>query len=116
VPAAVEVWREATTLFDDAGALREAERSRRHLRGVGVTVRAATADTAASGASGLPGLTAREAQVVERVAAGLTTQQIASDLFISTHTVTSHVRHVYTKWGVASRRELAERFRQHRSG
>ncbi|MBO9050408.1 ATP-binding protein [Curtobacterium flaccumfaciens] len=116
VPAAVAVWREATTLFDDAGALREAERSRRHLRGVGVTVRAATADTAASGASGLPGLTAREAQVVERVAAGLTTQQIASDLFISTHTVTSHVRHVYTKWGVASRRELAERFRKHRSG
>lgn len=55
-------------------------------------------------------LTARETQVVERVAAGLTTQQIAADLAISTHTVVTHVRHVYTKWGVTSRRELARRF------
>jgi DNA-binding CsgD family transcriptional regulator/tetratricopeptide (TPR) repeat protein len=108
VAAAVGAWQEAASLFDDAGAVRDAERSRRHLRGVGVAVRASSAD------AGVSGLTAREFQVVERVAAGLTTQQIATDLFISTHTVTSHVRHVYTKWGVASRRELAARFRQHR--
>ncbi|MBF4613431.1 helix-turn-helix transcriptional regulator [Curtobacterium sp. VKM Ac-1376] len=110
VPDTVGVWQEAAGVFHEAGAVRDAERVRGHLRGVGVATRPSSADP------GVSGLTARESQVVERVAAGLTTQQIASDLFISTHTVTSHVRHVYTKWGVSSRRDLAVRFRQERPG
>lgn len=55
------------------------------------------------------GLTARELQVVEHVAAGLTTQQIAAELAISTHTVVTHVRNVYVKWGITSRHELRTR-------
>ena len=101
---AVEAWQESARLCNEAVATRDAERVRRRLREAGVTYRAATTEQAVTG------LTARELQVVERIAAGLTTQQIASDLFISTHTVISHVRHVYTKWGVSSRRELTARF------
>jgi DNA-binding CsgD family transcriptional regulator/tetratricopeptide (TPR) repeat protein len=102
---AVETWQEALSLFSDAAATRDAERVRRRLRDVGVSQRGPST----AGTDG--GLTARERQVAERVAAGLTTQQIASDLFISAHTVTSHVRHVYAKWGVSSRAELSARYR-----
>lgn len=56
------------------------------------------------------GLTARELQVVEHVAEGLTTQRIAAELAISTHTVVTHVRSVYVKWGVTSRHELRTRY------
>lgn len=110
VAEASEAWQESARLFHDAAANRDAERVRRRLREVGVVYRSSAPDRTVTG------LTARESQVVERVAAGLTTQQIASDLFISTHTVVSHVRHVYTKWGVSSRRELAARFTAHRAG
>lgn len=108
VPAAVEAWQEAVALFAASAATRDAERVRRRLRDVGVGHRPRSSDPVESG------LTARELQVAERVAAGLTTQQIASDLFISSHTVVSHVRHVYTKWGISSRKELATRYRSDR--
>lgn len=106
---AVDAWQEAAKYFGDAAATRDAERVRRRLRDVGVASRPFGGDQSPDG------LTSREQQVVERVAAGLTTQQIASDLFISSHTVISHVRHVYAKWGVSSRRELAARFQAQRS-
>ena len=54
-------------------------------------------------------LSARELQVAERLAGGSTTRQIASDLSLSQHTVLSHVRHIYEKWGISSRRALVER-------
>jgi DNA-binding CsgD family transcriptional regulator len=108
--AATDAWQEAADLYGEASATRDTERVRRRLRGVGVLVRSSPAD-------GTPaGLTAREQQVAERIAAGLTTDQIADDLFISAHTVVSHVRHVYTKWGVSSRRELAGRYNRERGG
>jgi DNA-binding CsgD family transcriptional regulator len=56
------------------------------------------------------GLTTRELQVVERLADGRTTNQIADDLFLSPHTVITHIRHASTKWNVSSRRGLIERF------
>lgn len=62
------------------------------------------------------GLTARELQIVEHVAEGLTTQRIAAELDISTHTVVTHVRHVYAKWGVTSRHELRARYSRLRWG
>ena len=108
-PGAVEAWQEAARWFGGAVATRDAERVRRRLRDAGVPTRPVCVDPAQDG------LTSREQQVVERVAAGLTTQQIASDLFISSHTVITHVRHVYAKWGVSSRRELAARFHEQRS-
>ena len=53
-------------------------------------------------------LSPREQQVLERVAAGATTQQIADALFMSPHTVVSHIRHIYAKSGVNSRKGLRE--------
>jgi DNA-binding NarL/FixJ family response regulator len=49
------------------------------------------------------GLTAREVEVLIRVARGSTNRAIAGELFISEKTVTSHLTHIFTKIGVSSR-------------
>ena len=58
-------------------------------------------------AGGPAGLTAREAQVLQLVAAGRSNAQIAAALVISTKTVSVHVSHILDKLGVASRGEAA---------
>ena len=52
-------------------------------------------------------LSAREIDVLTQVAAGLSNQQIARELFISEATVKSHLVHIYTKLGVDSRTAAA---------
>lgn len=54
-----------------------------------------------------PGLTEREADVALAVLRGLATDEIAGALRISSHTVQTHVRHIFDKLGVDSRRALA---------
>jgi DNA-binding CsgD family transcriptional regulator len=49
------------------------------------------------------GLTAREVQVLELLAAGLSNQEIADALVISRHTVIRHVNHIYSKISVTNR-------------
>ena len=49
------------------------------------------------------GLSARELDILQRVAAGLSNQQIADQLFVSVRTVTSHITSIHTKLGVESR-------------
>jgi len=49
------------------------------------------------------GLSAREAEVLELVAQGLTNTKIAQELFISPRTVDRHLNSVYAKLGVSSR-------------
>jgi DNA-binding CsgD family transcriptional regulator len=56
-------------------------------------------------------LTARELQIALLLADGQTTRQAAAALFLSPKTVEYHLRHVYTKLGIASREELAARMR-----
>ena len=61
-------------------------------------------------ATALPfGLTAREVEVLRLVAQGLSDIQIAEQLFVSRHTVNSHLKAIYGKLGVASRRAAIER-------
>jgi DNA-binding NarL/FixJ family response regulator len=43
------------------------------------------------------GLTAREAEVLKLLAAGLSNGEIARELFISEHTVKTHINHLFTK-------------------
>jgi ATP/maltotriose-dependent transcriptional regulator MalT len=49
------------------------------------------------------GLSAREAEVLELVAKGLTNAKIAEELFISPNTVNRHLNSVYGKLGISSR-------------
>ncbi|WP_326557302.1 response regulator transcription factor [Micromonospora sp. NBC_01796] len=51
-------------------------------------------------------LTPRQEQIALLVAAGSTNVEVATHLVISTHTVKHHLRGVFHKLGVASRREL----------
>ncbi|APX31983.1 DNA-binding response regulator [Brachybacterium sp. P6-10-X1] len=56
-------------------------------------------------------LSARELEVLTRVAAGRTNAQIASDLFLSQATVKTHLVHVFDKLAVTSRTEAVARAR-----
>lgn len=60
-------------------------------------------------ATGWAALTATEARVATLAAEGLTNAQVGEQLFISRHTVDSHLRHIYAKLGVSTRAELATR-------
>ena len=50
----------------------------------------------------------REEEIVKLVARGRSTRQISVALFISEHTVQNHLRSVFEKVGVHSRRELIQ--------
>lgn len=54
-------------------------------------------------------LTAREKEVLEKMAEGLANKQIALSLSISEHTVKFHLSSLYAKLGVASRTEAVKR-------
>jgi DNA-binding NarL/FixJ family response regulator len=54
---------------------------------------------------GGPTLTEREREILDGVVRGFTFGEIAELLHISTHTVTTHVRHIYRKLEVRSRGE-----------
>jgi DNA-binding CsgD family transcriptional regulator len=56
-----------------------------------------------------PELTASELAVVRLVTQGATDREVAQRLYISAHTVNSHLRHVFAKLGIRSRVELARR-------
>jgi DNA-binding CsgD family transcriptional regulator len=59
-------------------------------------------------------LTAREQQITQAVARGLSNQEIAAEMFLSPHTVRDHLKAVFAKVGVGSRGELvAKLFADH---
>lgn len=102
----------ALALYARAGAERDVARVRRRLRAAGVRRRPSTA-----GLSGAwPELTAAEIRVVRLVARGLTNQQVAEHLSLSPHTVSSHLRRVFTKLDITSRGELTRLVKHRDSG
>lgn len=81
------------------GAEAFAERARRELLATGEKVRKRKVDTHNQ-------LTAQEEHIVRLARDGRTNHEIGAELFISTRTVEWHLRQVFAKLGIASRREL----------
>ena len=93
--------REAFQLLTDIGADGFAERARGELAAAGESRPAKAA------ARHGPDLTPQEAQVARLAAAGATNAEIAAQLYLSPNTVDYHLRKVFRKLGVTSRRQLA---------
>jgi DNA-binding CsgD family transcriptional regulator len=77
---------------------------------IAVTLRGATTGEVFARLARTYGLTRREREVVAALLAGLDTRAITGRLFISRHTVQDHLKSVFEKAGVRSRRELLARF------
>ncbi|WP_162272778.1 helix-turn-helix domain-containing protein, partial [Nocardia lijiangensis] len=89
----------AHELFLDMGAAAFAQRARTELAGAGERARERTPSSSYD-------LTPRELQVAHLAATGITNQQIAAELFLSTATVEYHLRKVFRKLGITSRRQI----------
>jgi DNA-binding CsgD family transcriptional regulator len=86
--------------FTSIGMEAFAERTRRELAATGETVRRRTVETRDE-------LTVQERQIARLARDGLSNLEIGARLFLSQHTVAYHLRKVFGKLGISSRRELA---------
>ena len=57
-------------------------------------------------------LSPREKEVLRELLAGLQVKEIGAKLFLSTHTIRNHIRHIYEKCKVQNRVELINLFRE----
>ncbi len=96
-----EQLREAHQMLTAMGAAGFAERARGELMATGETVRRRVPETASA-------LTAQEIQIARLAADGFTNPEIGVKLFLSARTVEWHLRKVFVKLGVRSRRGLRD--------
>jgi DNA-binding CsgD family transcriptional regulator len=99
----IDALTEALILFARAGATTDAARLRSRLRALGIRRRVVTAEKPATGWAAM---TKSELTVAQLVANGLTNREIAERLFLSPHTVNTHLRQVFAKLKVKSRVDL----------
>lgn len=97
-PRAVAMWEQARRIADDGGA--------RLLSDLAALVRP-QAEAALRTPTELDQLTAREREIAELVAEGLSNQAIATKLYLSRRTVETHLSAIYRKTSVSSRSALA---------
>ena len=95
--------------FASMGMAAFAERAERELSATGDTVRKRTVETRDD-------LTAQERQIAELARDGLSNPEIGARLFLSRRTVEWHLRHVFAKLEIQSRRELSSALAQSMSG
>jgi DNA-binding CsgD family transcriptional regulator len=91
--------RAAHKQFTSIGMEAFAERARTELQATGEHVRRHTVETRDD-------LTAQERQIAELARDGLSNPEIGARMFLSPRTVEWHLRHVFAKLGIRSRREL----------
>jgi DNA-binding CsgD family transcriptional regulator len=89
----------AHEMASEIGMTAFAERARLELLATGETVRKRTVADVGT-------LTAQETSIARLAAEGRTNPEIGAQLFVSARTVEWHLRKVYTKLGIRSRREL----------
>jgi DNA-binding CsgD family transcriptional regulator len=106
----IDALTEAFEIFSRCGARRHAGRARQGLRSHGVIKRSATV---AAQTSGWDSLTDAELAVALRVAQGLRSKEVAEQLYLSTHTINTHLRHIFSKLGLRSRVELTRAVLDH---
>jgi DNA-binding CsgD family transcriptional regulator len=94
-----EQLRTAHEMFTTIGMEAFAERTRRELLATGETVRKRVDETRGD-------LTPQEEQIARLACDGLSNPEIGGQLFLSPRTVEWHLRKVYAKLGITSRREL----------
>jgi len=97
------VLTEALATFRRLGARSWAQRTEAELRACGVAVVDAPAESDAFGR-----LTPQQRQIVRLASDGLTNREIGDRLFLSPHTVSSHLYRSYPKLGVADRHQLRD--------
>ncbi|MGW9028587.1 helix-turn-helix transcriptional regulator [Streptomyces sp. NPDC055722] len=101
---AIPYFEEAAELASASGALRDHERIRRRLRQLGVRTGPPRHHTTGSPEWG--DLTESERKLIPLVVDGLTNRAIADRLYVSVHTVNTHMKHIFTKLGINTRVEL----------
>jgi DNA-binding CsgD family transcriptional regulator len=97
--AAREPLRRGLDLAYRCGAGRLAQRATDELRATGARPRRASL-------TGLEALTPSERRVAELAAGGMSNPEIAQAVFVTLNTVEGHLRHVYQKLSVSSRKQL----------
>jgi DNA-binding CsgD family transcriptional regulator/tetratricopeptide (TPR) repeat protein len=98
--------RRAHEVFAHLGAQRELDGTREQLRDLGARPPSRTLT------QGIAGLTGRELEIVRLVAARRSNKEIGAALGISARTASTHLSNIFTKLGVESRGELADRARE----
>jgi DNA-binding CsgD family transcriptional regulator len=93
--------RTAHRMLSDMGAKAFAERAARELRATGESPRRRTAQSTDE-------LTLQELHIARLVATGATSREVASQLFLSPRTIEAHLRSIFRKLGITSRRQLRE--------
>ena len=94
-----EQLRTAHDMFAAIGMEAFAERARRELMATGEKVRKRSAETRDQ-------LTPQEEQIARLARDGLSNPEIGAQLFLSARTVEWHLRKVFTKLGIRTRRQL----------
>ncbi len=93
--------RRAHSMFNDAGMSGFGERALRELRATGETIRKRQEETRND-------LTPQEEHIARLALEGRTNPEIGAQLYISARTVEWHLRKVFTKLGITSRRGLRD--------
>jgi DNA-binding NarL/FixJ family response regulator len=86
-------------MFDSIGMVAFAERARHELLATGEKVRKRTVDTREE-------LTPQERHIAQLARGGLSNPEIGAQLFLSPRTIEWHLRKVFAKLEIKSRREL----------